>query len=73
MPTTEEMEQLTEAINAAVPEIRVGGVPTVRGWIQRLLDAGIAYGRGPETAARWEELMAIKRQAEAFFRQLEER
>jgi hypothetical protein len=80
----EEMDQLGEAITAAAPPGgappggapslgRPDAVPTVRGWIQRLLAAGIAYGRGPENAARWEELMQIARQAEAFFRGREER
>ena len=71
-PTNEELNELSRLANDALSAARAPAQQTARGWISRLLAAGIAYGRGPETAARWEELQIVRRQAEAFFRQREE-
>lgn len=69
MPTNEELAELSRLANDALSAAQAPGQQTARGWISRLLAAGIAYGRGPETAARWNALQCIRRQAEAFFRQ----
>lgn len=73
MPITEELNELSRLANDNLAAAQIPAQQTARGWIQRLLAAGIAYGRGPENAARWEELMVIRRQAEAFFRSREEK
>lgn len=71
MPTNEETMQLSAVINAVYPAT-ITGQPTVQGWVNRLLAAGIAYGRGPETAERWEQLQEVRFQAETYFLRLEE-
>lgn len=73
MTTNDEIEALSRMASDAVAMKRPPTQQTVRGWIRRLLAAGIAYGRGPENAARWEELMAVERAAQQFFRKMEER
>lgn len=66
MRTTEEMDELNKAINAAVPGIRIAGEQTVAGWLFRLEVACFDFVRTGETAGGWRRLMAVHEQAGEF-------
>ncbi len=54
--------ELNRRIGAQSP-----GEETARGWIMRLIVAGMDFVRAGETAAAWKQLSEVERQAEAFF------
>ncbi len=62
----ETLSQLEHELERRFP-LQGLGEETARGWIRRLIVAGMDFVRAGETAAAWERLNEVERQAEAFF------
>ncbi len=62
----ESLEMIEQELNRRCPVNAQGG-ETAAGWLARVVTAAIEYGRGEQTAERWDQLWQVMHQAEAFF------